>query len=134
MNKLAPQFIVDHLKSSVTFYTEKLGFKVDWMNDHDPKFVILNREGVVLMLRQLSVNKLARPNRIPFIDSGWHTEGAEAWDAYIWMDDVETFYDQCIAHNVSIVKKLQLTDYGNLDFEIEDPDGYILCFGKIIKN
>lgn len=134
MNKIAPQFIVNDLKSSLIFYEEKLGFEIDWINKQDPKFVILNRAGVILMLRQLKSKDLARPNRIPFVKSGWHTNAAEAWDAYIWIDEVEAFYKQCIQKNVSIIKGLQLTDYGNFDFEIEDPDGYILCFGKRIKN
>nr|WP_298893668.1 hypothetical protein [uncultured Psychroserpens sp.] len=37
-------------------------------------------------------------------------------------------------YHVSITKPIQDTKYRNKDFEIEDPDGYILCFGKSVDN
>ncbi|TBN02463.1 hypothetical protein EYD45_12200 [Hyunsoonleella flava] len=83
MKKLAPQWIVDDLEETIEFYTKKLEFSVDWKGNLS---AIISRDNITFMFRQLKKEKLKRPNRIPFIDSGWHFEGAEAWDAYIWVD------------------------------------------------
>jgi len=42
---------------------------------------------------------------------------------------VEAFYEQCVANGAKILKPLAVTPWGTKDFYIEDPDGYIVCFG-----
>ncbi len=128
MKRIAPQWIVENVVKSVEFYTDKLDFKVDWMGER-PLFAIISRENCTLMLRQLKKEQLVRPNRRPFIEAGWHTEGQEAWDLYVWVDDADKLFAEFKQKDVSIIKAIQDTDYGNRDFEIEDLDGYILCFG-----
>ena len=127
MNSIAPQWIVKDLQESVLFYTETLGFTVDWSGS---LFAILNYDGARLMLRELKEKNLQRPNRIPFLKAGWHTDGEEAWDAYVWVADVRAIYQRCTQNGVSIIQEIGEREYGNLDFEIEDPNGYILCFGQ----
>ncbi|WP_298899578.1 VOC family protein [uncultured Psychroserpens sp.] len=134
MNSIAPQFIVKNVLESVQFYTKKLGFDINWMHKKDPKFAILEKGGVTIMFRQLKKEGFVRPNREPFIESGWHTSAAETWDAYIWVDNADDLYQRFKDQDVSIIKPIQDTEYGNRDFEIEDPDGYILCFGKSVDN
>lgn len=131
MNRIAPQWIVDNLDDTVTFYTEKLGFKIDWKGS---LFAILSLDSVSIMFRQLNRDNLKRPNKIPFMESGWHTNGPETWDAYIWMDSLEAFYQKCISNKVTIIRSIVATDYGNREFEIEDINGYILCFGEKLKD
>ncbi len=131
MNKVAPQWIVKDVSASVQFYVDELDFSVDYLGDA-PLFVIVSRGNFTLMLRQLQQDNLVRPNRIPFIKTGWHTNAKEAWDAYVWVDDADLLFEEFKSKNVSIIKPIQNNDYGNRDFEIEDMDGYILCFGKIL--
>ncbi len=132
MKSIAPQLIVNNISESVEFYTQKLGFTIEWIHEKNPMFAIISRGGVTLMLRQLNKKGLSRPNREPFIASGWHhTDGKEAWDAYIWTDDVKSLYNECLKNDISMIKPLRETEYGNIDFEIEDIDGYILCFGEV---
>ncbi|GMN09736.1 hypothetical protein MTsPCn9_17790 [Croceitalea sp. MTPC9] len=107
---------------------KKLGFNIDWIGE-GPFFAILSRDNFSVLLRQLKQKNLSRPNRVPFIESGWHTKGQEAWDAYIWVDNADVLFEEFSEKGVSIIKSLQNTEYGNRDFEIEDLDGYILCFG-----
>ncbi len=129
MKKLAPQWIVDSIDETITFYTEKLGFTVDWAGD---LFAIISKGNATIMIRQLKMGDLKRPNRIPFIKSGWHTNGAEAWDAYVWVNDTDKLYSSIKTKNVKIIKEIQDSEYGNRDFEIVDNNGYILCFGHTI--
>ena len=42
---------------------------------------------------------------------------------------IEAFYEQCVANGVTIIKPLAATAWGTKDFYIDDPDGYIICFG-----
>jgi len=130
MKKIAPQWIVENLENTVDFYVKNLGFNVDWKGT---LFSIISREGVTIMLRQLKKEKLKRPNSIPFMESGWNTEKREAWDAYIWLNEVDEFYKSIKHKNIKIIKEIQNTEYGIRDFEIEDNNGYILCFGKEIE-
>ncbi|WP_343486642.1 VOC family protein [Allomuricauda sp. d1] len=129
MDRIAPQWIVDNVDKTASFYSEKLGFKIDFMGD-GPLFAIISRGNVTLMMRQLSTPSLKRPNAVPFLKSGWHTEGVDAWDAYIWVDNVEELYGQLTKNGVEITKKLTITEYNNKDFEIMDINGYRICFGE----
>jgi len=126
MKRIAPQWIVEDLEETIAFYVKNLNFEVDWKGT---LFSIISKDSVTIMLRQLKKQKLKRPNRIPFIEAGWHTNKQEAWDAYIWVDEVDILYQSIKQKNVHIIKELQNTEYGNRDFEIEDNNGYILCFG-----
>jgi len=129
MEKIAPQWIVDNLEETVSFYKDILGFETDWKGS---LFAIISKGNATIMLRQLKTQNLKRPNRIPFSESGWHSKNQEAWDAYIWMDKVDEFYNIVKERGAKIIKAIQDTDYGNRDFEIEDNNGYVLCFGKML--
>lgn len=128
----APQWIVTNVADSVRFYQDVLRFEVTFLGD-GPLFAILERDGVSLMLRQLSTPGFARPNRDPFIEAGWHTNGAEAWDLYLWTDTVNSEYEHCVNRDADIIKAITETEYGNRDFEIADPDEFIICIGQIME-
>ena len=90
-NTLAPQWIVEDVDTSVSFYVEKLGFGIDWIGEK-PLFAIISRKGIILMLRQLKKGGFARPNRVPFVKASWHTDAAFAWDAYVWVKNANKVY------------------------------------------
>jgi uncharacterized glyoxalase superfamily protein PhnB len=131
MKKLAPQWIVDDVEDTVSFYTENLEFQVDWIGD-PPLFAILSKGSVTIMIRKLRKANQKRPNRIPFINSGWHTNAAEAWDAYIWVENADELFALIKKKSIKIIREIQDRDYASRDFEIEDNNGYILCFGHSI--
>ena len=132
MKKIGVQWIVNNVTDSIEFYSSQLGFNVDWTGD-GPLFAILSRDNFTVMLRELKQANLSRPNRIPFIQSGWHSDAKEAWDCYVWVDNADALYHEFKNNGVSVIKEIQNTEYGNRDFEIEDLDGYILCFGHSIE-
>jgi uncharacterized glyoxalase superfamily protein PhnB len=45
------------------------------------------------------------------------------------MDGVEAFFRRRVANGATILKPLTPTAWGTKDFDIEDPDGHIICFG-----
>jgi len=62
-------------------------------------------------------------------DERRHRRANEHLDAAAGVDGIEAFYAQCEANGARIIKPLTETPWGTKDFYVEDPDGYILCFG-----
>ena len=58
-----------------------------------------------------------------------HRRENEHLDASAGVEGIEAFYEQCVANGAKILKPLAVTPWGTKDFYIEDPDGYIVCFG-----
>ena len=53
----------------------------------------------------------------------------EAWDAYIWVDDADALYAEFKSKGVTIARDICDQPYGCRDFDVEDCNGYRLCFG-----
>jgi predicted enzyme related to lactoylglutathione lyase len=83
------------------------------------------RRGVTIMLAQAGCGGIARPN---------HTVDPErsAWDAYVWVEDADALYAEFTARGVRIARAICDQPYGCRDFDIEDCNGYRLCFGHDI--
>jgi len=53
------------------------------------------------------------------------------WDAYIRMEGVKEFYES-LKDKVQIVLPLRQQPYGDWEFEVEDPNGFVLVFSELI--
>lgn len=116
VTSLAPQFLVDDLERSIAYY-RLLGFTFGepWAN-----FYAIGRlDGLELHLKEAPKNEAARR----------HRRDNEHLDAAAGVDGIEAFYEQCAAVGIPILKPLTATAWGTKDFYIEDPDGYVICFG-----
>jgi predicted enzyme related to lactoylglutathione lyase len=87
---------------------------------------MVRRNGIVIMLSQLDRPGAVRPNR--FVDP----EG-EAWDAYIWIDDADRLNAEFKSKAVEIARDLCDQPYGCRDFDVQDCNGYRLCFGHTLE-
>jgi hypothetical protein len=123
---IAPYFFVDDIVSSANYYRDKLGFGYSRFWNEPPSFCMVSRNGVVIMLAQLTPPEAIRPNRL--VDP----EG-EAWDAYIWIDDADALSAEFKSKGVKITRGVCNQPYGCRDFDIEDCNGYRLCFGQNLK-
>lgn len=119
---IAPYFIVDDIFQSAEFYRDKLGFQFDRIWGEPPQFVMVRRDGVILMLKSVGSTGHVRPNHRVNPDS--------CWDAYIWVKDADALYEELRAQGVKITREICDADYGCRDFDVEDNSGYILCFGQ----
>ena len=54
------------------------------------------------------------------------------WDAYIRMEGVKEFYES-LKDRVEIVLPLRQQPYGDWEFEVKDPNGYVLVFSELIN-
>jgi catechol 2,3-dioxygenase-like lactoylglutathione lyase family enzyme len=119
---IAPYFIVDDVIATANYYRDSLGFRYERFWGDPPAFCMVYRSSVVIMLAQLERTGVMRPNRLVDPEEG-------AWDAYVWVDDADALHDEFSGRRVKIVRQLCDQSYGCRDFEVEDCNGYRLCFG-----
>jgi predicted enzyme related to lactoylglutathione lyase len=81
------------------------------------------RNGVCIMLAQLEQTGVMRQNRLVDPEGG-------AWDAYVWIDDADALAAEFRSKGVKIVREVCDQPYGCRDVDVEDCNGYRLCFGQ----
>lgn len=116
VTSFAPQFLVDDLERSMAYY-RKIGFRFG--EPWDGFYAIGLLDGLELHLKEAPKNQAERR----------HRRDNEHLDASAGVDGIEAFCGQCVANGVTIIKPLMVTAWGTKDFYVEDPDGYIVCFG-----
>lgn len=119
---IAPYFIVDDVVATANYYRDKLGFGYERFWNEPPSFCMVHRNGVVIMLAQLEQPGGMRTNRR--VDPG-----GEALDAYIWVDDADALHDELKSKGVKIARDICDQPYGCRDFDVQDCNGYRICFG-----
>jgi len=123
---IAPYFFVDDVVSTANFYRDKLGFRYDRFWGEPPAFCMVKRAGVTIMLAQTPARGAVRPNHLADPER-------EAWDAYVWIDDADALYAEFKANAVTIARDICDQPYGCRDFDVEDCNGYRLCFGHDLE-
>jgi predicted enzyme related to lactoylglutathione lyase len=121
--RIAPYFIVDDVVATANYYRDRLGFTFNRFWNEPPSFCMIQRNGVVIMLAQLEGPGVMRPNRLVDPEGG-------AWDAYVWIDDADALHDEFRSKGVTITRAICNQEYGCRDFDVEDCNGYRLCFGQ----
>ncbi len=116
VTSFAPQFLVDELKRSIAYY-EKLGFTFG--ETWGGFYAIGHIDGLELHLKEAPKNLAERRYR----------QVNEHLDAAAGVDGIEAFYSRCVERGVKVTRPLTATDWGTMDFYIEDPDGYVISFG-----
>ena len=123
---IAPYLIVDDVVATAQYYRDKLGFSFERFWGEPPSFCIVWRNGVGFMLAQLEQRGVLRPNHLVDPES-------DAWDAYIWVDDADALHAEFEARGVKITRAPCTQHYGCRDFDVEDLNGYRLCFGHDVE-
>lgn len=124
---VAPYFIVDDVVATANFYRDKLGFQYERFWGDPPCFCMVQRSGIVIMLSQFDTRGAARPNRLA-------DPNGKAWDAYVWVDNADELCAEFKAKDVKIARDICNQTYGCRDFDVEDCNGYRLCFGHDTGN
>lgn len=123
LNYVAPFFIVANLKTSVSFYVDKLGFEIRYIvPDDDPYFAIIGRNNISIMLKEIAPDVKPVPN---------HTRHKWArWDAYISTEEPDTLFEEYHSNSVTFNQPIKNDDDNLRGFEVMDADGYVLFFGR----
>jgi catechol 2,3-dioxygenase-like lactoylglutathione lyase family enzyme len=119
---ISPFFIVSDVEQTVAFYRDKLGFETRFQQpDRNPFFAIIGRDGAQLLVKSdAEVPPLPNPTRHPSM----------RWDAFVYAQDPDSLAAEFADHGAAFSEPLQDTHDGLRGFEIRDPDGYVLFFGR----
>ena len=123
LNHAAPTFLVSDVGATTEWYQTELGFECSTF-PKNPPFVYASmwRDGVELML--LRLEGYEKPDMAKLRPSG-------CWDAYIRMNGVDKLY-ALLKDRPFIRMHLRRQSYGDTEFEIIDPNGYILVFSELV--
>jgi predicted enzyme related to lactoylglutathione lyase len=123
---ISPSFLVDDVVKSAEFYRDILGFTFDRFWGEPPCFVIVMRDNAQISLGTPGTTGLMRPNRKA------HAEAT--WDAYVWVTDVEALQREFVSKGAKIIRGPVSTFYNMREIEVEDCNGYVICFGQEIMD
>lgn len=112
-------FPTPNIKRTAQYYSEVLGFKaVEYLDVNEPH-ICLYRDEIEIVLTKANSDKVY-PNRELY---------GYGEDSYFITDNQEVLQDEYMNKGAKIVRPLQLTDYNNLEFVLEDIDGRWIAFG-----
>ena len=114
----APQFLVEKLSDSLTFYEQRLGFTRDFV--YEDFYASVSRDRAVIHLK--CAPKLGAERA--------HRRAGEHLDAYLIVSGVDELNEELIGRGAPITRPLEQRPWGTRDFYVEDPDGYVLCFSE----
>jgi len=122
---ICPVFLVDDIVKSAEYYRDVLGFQFERYWGEPPCFCMVRRGETEIFLSgpEQPGGKQMRPNRS-------HTE---AWDAYFRVSDARALCAEFRSKGANIVREPCDTFYEMREFEVEDCNGYALCFGQDIS-
>jgi hypothetical protein len=120
-----PSFLVADVGETMRLYEKYLGFHGDPFPEAEPyAFAILFRDHVEIMLQRLEGYEKPNLYRLR-ADLG-------VWDAYIRMSGIQEFYDS-VRERVEVISPLVKRFYQQWEFEVKDPNGYVLVFSEAIE-
>jgi catechol 2,3-dioxygenase-like lactoylglutathione lyase family enzyme len=125
---ITPLFIVRDVPAALAFYRDRLGFEVTFQGpeDDDIFFGIVQRGRAMLMFKDIGVEPVPNHDR----DIG---KGDARWDAYVYVPDPDALAREFVSLGVEFSEPLK-DNHDNLrGFEIKDPDGYVLFFGRPLE-
>jgi catechol 2,3-dioxygenase-like lactoylglutathione lyase family enzyme len=121
LRSLAACFPVADISATIRWYEEQLGFTGDPFPSTEPYvFGILRRDHVEIMLQR--IDNYEKPDLYRLRSGG-------VWDAYIGVEGLKDLWES-VREDVTIVKPLRQQPYGNWEFEVKDPNGYVLVFSE----
>jgi len=122
INAVSPFFIVSNVGQTVAFYREKLGFEAEYLDPPtDPFFAIVRRDNAMIFLKSHEdLQPMPNSSRHPWI----------RWDAYVSVPDPDALAAEFEGGGVVFDKPLGNTTENLRGFDVRDPNGYVLFFGR----
>lgn len=122
LRTLAACFPVADISATIRWYEEQLGFVADPFPDKEPYvFAILARDGVEIFLQR--VDGYQKPDL-------YRARPGGVWDAYFRTEGVKDLYES-VREEAEIIQPLRRQPYGAWEFEVKDPNGYVLVFSEL---
>jgi uncharacterized glyoxalase superfamily protein PhnB len=122
ISAISPCFIVDRVDVTIAFYRDRLGFETRFRApDEDAFFAIIGRDGAQIFIKSdMAVQPLPNHERHHYM----------RWDAFVYVPDPDALAVEFADNGAAFSEPLQDTEDGLRGFEITDPNGYVLFFGR----
>jgi len=122
LQAISPSFIVSDVDQTIAFYRDMLGFEVRFQEPaQDPFFAIIGRDGAQIFIKaERGISPVPNSTRHPHL----------RLDAFVYAADPDAVAADFAARGASFSVPLMDTHDGLRGFEIRDPDGYVLFFGR----
>jgi catechol 2,3-dioxygenase-like lactoylglutathione lyase family enzyme len=122
LGAISPFFIVRDVKRSIGFYCGQLGFETRFEEPAgDPFFAIVGRDRTQLFVKaHKGIEPAPNSTRHPWM----------RWDAFVYVEEPDVLAAEFAEKGVGFCAPLEDTSSGLRGFEVSDPDGYILFFGR----
>jgi catechol 2,3-dioxygenase-like lactoylglutathione lyase family enzyme len=119
---ISPSFIVSDVDQTIAFYRNNLGFETRFRApDQNPFFAIIGRDGAQIFVKsERDVSPVPNSTRHPHL----------RLDAFVYAPDPDALAAEFADRGAEFSVPLKDTNDGLRGFEIRDPDGYILFFGR----
>jgi uncharacterized glyoxalase superfamily protein PhnB len=120
----APVLLVKDVVAAANHYRDAMGFSYDRFWGEPPTFVMLKRDGLVVMLNQATDPKHVVPNWTLFHN---------LWDIYFWVKGVDALHEEFVRRGAKIDYGLCNQPWGCREFGTQDIDGHDIAFGENIE-
>jgi predicted enzyme related to lactoylglutathione lyase len=115
IKKMSPQLGVADIKHAVEFYTNVLGFDLDF--EYEDFYAGISKDGFSIHLK----------SGISSAEESKRNKENEALEIIFSVERVEDLYNDLLYKSIAITQALRKQPYGK-EFYIADPDGNILAF------
>jgi predicted enzyme related to lactoylglutathione lyase len=116
--RVAPQFLVRDLAAAIAFYETRLGFTTDFV--YRGFYASVSRDGAPIHLKCAPKLDAERD----------HRRTGEHLDAFFAVSGIQALHDELVGRGAPISDPLARRPWNTIEFHVEDPDGYILCFSE----
>lgn len=113
----AAVFTVAEVPPSLRFFTDRLGFKIDFQMGDPPSYAIIERGAVSLHLMPKSQDP----------------RGLGTSSVYVFVAGVDALHDELKGRGCPIEAAPETLSYGMREMSVRDPDGNRVTFGEEIK-
>jgi len=115
---MSPLFVVSNLEKSLAYYTQQLGFRIDFR--YEDFYAGIVKDGCSIHLKLGNPNKEERTLR----------KEKEHIDLTFSISQIDDFFAIAQTKGLNIIQQLREMPYGK-EFYIADPDGYLLSFLEV---
>jgi len=118
ITRIVPQLRTTDMASSIRFYTEKLGFSVEF--NYEDFYTGIRAGGEIVHLKLVD----EKDPSIPYVEDGEH------FHLYLETDGVAAFAARLKANGVELVKDVHETPWKTREIVIHDDQGHTLYLGE----